>query len=212
MFNVNADFFRAAALFQSTEETRFYLAGVSIEPHPERGALLVATDGHRMLVVHDEDGQCSADRYIVRLDKSALTAAGKRGRAQAVPNRIIGELPSDPVRIEGAGGVLALCPNWNVDGTFPDWRRVAPQKAPELRSAWYNSRYLASFEKAAGLLRDGAQSITISGDGNGPALIRFAFVPFAFGVLMPMRGEGEATIPDFMALPAATPEPVAEAA
>lgn len=50
----NADLFRIAYSCVSTEETRYYLNGVHLEPHPCGGAFMVATDGHRLIVVHDE--------------------------------------------------------------------------------------------------------------------------------------------------------------
>lgn len=40
--------------FQSSEETRYYLTGVHIGPHPE-GAILVATDGHTLAAMLDRD-------------------------------------------------------------------------------------------------------------------------------------------------------------
>ena len=56
---VNADLFKLVHAAISKEETRYYLNGVFIEPHPVGGAVLVATDGHRMLVAHDEKGEVS---------------------------------------------------------------------------------------------------------------------------------------------------------
>lgn len=45
--------------FVSREETRYYLGGLAIEPHPTHGgAYVVATDGHRLGAVHDADAIC----------------------------------------------------------------------------------------------------------------------------------------------------------
>ena len=59
MITVNARLFKAASLFVSGEDTRNYIQGVCIEPHPE-GALLVATDGRRVVAILDRKG--SAER------------------------------------------------------------------------------------------------------------------------------------------------------
>ena len=70
--DVNAMLFKAARECQSSEETRYYLGGVYVQPHPERGALLVATDGHRLIAIHDETGICEKPaivRTIVRMRK-----------------------------------------------------------------------------------------------------------------------------------------------
>lgn len=45
--------------FVSREETRYYLGGLAIEPHPTHGgAYVVATDGHRLGAIHDADAIC----------------------------------------------------------------------------------------------------------------------------------------------------------
>lgn len=54
---VRAKHFAAAYVFASTEETRYYLNGVLVEPHPDGGVLLVATDGHRMVAIKDDEGE-----------------------------------------------------------------------------------------------------------------------------------------------------------
>lgn len=53
---VSADLFRRAWFALSTEETRYYLNGVFVEPCPEGGALLTATDGHCLLSFRDPRG------------------------------------------------------------------------------------------------------------------------------------------------------------
>ena len=54
---IKASYLRACAPFQSTENTRNYLCGVQLERHPKGGALVVATDGHVMLICHDKTGR-----------------------------------------------------------------------------------------------------------------------------------------------------------
>ncbi len=77
---VSADLFARAALCQSTEETCYYLKGVNIEPCAQGGALLVATDGNKMIVLRDKDaaidGKPAGDAkgWIVSADKDALKA------------------------------------------------------------------------------------------------------------------------------------------
>lgn len=53
-FDIDADLFLRVRRAQGIEEVRYYLTGVLIEPHPEKGAWLVATDGRAMLVGRDE--------------------------------------------------------------------------------------------------------------------------------------------------------------
>lgn len=71
---VSADLFRRAMMAQSVEETHYYLNGVRIEPCPEGGALLVATDGHRLLVFRDAHGHVQGGAATISLSKSMVKA------------------------------------------------------------------------------------------------------------------------------------------
>lgn len=62
----NPAFLAAASLFVSKEETRYYLNGVLIEPAPQGGVFLVATDGHRLVCFHDPEGMTDAPPYRPR--------------------------------------------------------------------------------------------------------------------------------------------------
>jgi hypothetical protein len=204
MFNVDANLFRACYLFTSTEETRYYRQGVSVEPHPEQGVVLAATDGHRALIAHDPDGTTDG-RYIVQFDKAAL-AACKRSKAEEMNRRVVSTSPADSVWVQQADGEqIHLAKRWNVDGTFPDWRRVLPNRAlaDTPKHSAFDARYIASFCDVATLLDDGRSrktgtAITIaSGDPLAPALVRFFSTDQVFGVLMPMRGSNP-VYPSFM--------------
>lgn len=72
-FRINADLFRAVSVAVSTEETRYYLNGVNVEQHPVKGVILTATDGHRLLCAHDENGETDG-AYIVPAGKDLIRA------------------------------------------------------------------------------------------------------------------------------------------
>jgi hypothetical protein len=214
-FNVNANLFRAVAMFQSTEKTRYYLAGVQIEPHPCGGVFLVATDGHRMLVVHDKTGVIDAGEHglIVSLDAAALKAC-KMDQREKNPRRVIGAAIGAPawvatVDYDNGAPMLDTAENvhmikdWHVDGTFPDWRRVLPRfdaDTPAPAFASYNLALLSSFADAGRILSDSKNppATAIRHNPEGPALLRFFGVEHAFGVIMPMRNDSPAVIPAFV--------------
>lgn len=56
---VDARAYAAVMLGQSTEETRYYLNGVYVEPNPAGGVTLVATDGHVLIAAHDKNGEAN---------------------------------------------------------------------------------------------------------------------------------------------------------
>lgn len=190
---VNANLLRIASMFVSTEETRYYLKGVLIQKHQLKGVNLVATDGHRMMVIWDENGTTDLDDVIVSLDKAALVAC----------KSVRGENLERLVRVEGDGIVtvysghetpvpVAMNHGAIIDGTFPHWQRVVPNMDRSAGSPTFNPKYLTEFCKAATELcssKDGA--ISISGTAGDPALLRFLGVDHAFGVLMPIRNGGE---------------------
>ncbi len=197
---VNANLFRIVAGFVSSEETRYYLQGVLIQRHPVKGVFLVATDGHRMMVAHDETGLTTLDDVIVKLDKNTLTAC-KSARNETADRALVVE-GDGTVRVQtGDENAIPVVTAYKaiVDGTYPDWQRVARPNIDTPSPAAFNGQYLADFGKAAKEL-SGSKSghLHITGVSDGPALLRFGGVDNAYGVLMPLRHKGETGLPAFM--------------
>lgn len=198
------NFFRAAAECQSTEEARYYLNGVHIAPHPEKGVVLTATDGHRLISLHDVTGKCAAPK-IVKIDPKAIDAKAYSALCRAMsgdaPRIVIGE---DGIVTVGTYRSLKSC---FIDGTFPDWARVivpvlAKAKEGKYCPASYRQNYVAAFGRIAKMLspdnNDRASIRIISFTESDPSLIRFGGIDHAFGVLMPMRASSSNEIPIWM--------------
>jgi len=201
--SVNANLFRVAATFISAEETRYYLRGVFIEPHQSgRGVYLIATDGHRLFVAHDETGTCEGSA-IVNLDKAALTACK--------PNRRDGDLLRTVTIADGNATIslddapVAAAFNVIIGGTFPDWRMVANPNTDNPSPATFNGRHLSDFANAARELTNRKDAgLRVVAVADGPSLIRFDGVDNAFGVLMPLRAkEPSCSVPFFLTAPSA---------
>lgn len=182
--------YRAASLFTSKEEPRAYLAGVYVQPHPAGGALLVGTDGHRMFVAHDVEGEVQKSAIVV-LERAALDEIRKSKAADVV------------VAVDNGGvasiGAYRGTESCIVAKEFPDWWKVPLSVLDLARRRFYgkpvfglasfNGEYLWSFAKAALCLRpDRPRSIrpVIFGECE-PALILYPEEPDVFGVLMPMK-------------------------
>ncbi|WP_159953196.1 hypothetical protein [Rhizobium sp. 18065] len=201
---VNADLFRIVAGFVSTEETRYYLKGVFIHAHPVAGVYMVATDGHRLMIAHDETGTTTLDGVIVALDKATLAATKCAARGENHPRSL---------EIHGHGEVRVLAGDPDerrpvaiqhraiVDGTFPDYRRVIPTPA-DAGAPWFNPAYLQDFAKAAqeiGKLRGQKDAaFRVTGASDMPALVQFLNASHIFGVLMPIRGPQDVTLPSWL--------------
>lgn len=202
----NADFYRIAFACASTEETRFYLRGVFVEPSESGGAILTATDGHRMICIHDEKAEFGAHEspLIIRLSPEALKLCKAKRGEERREIAIAGDVATIEIVTIGENGdhrqAIGLSPNCIVDGTFPDWRRVIPATIAKGNGDAldaYQGKYIAGFAdigdelaKVANHARGGVMQMRVNEDGpNRMAWIHWAAIPHAFGVLMPMRAD-----------------------
>lgn len=214
---VDARLFRFAGHCVSKEETRYYLQGVYIEPHPEKGALMVSTDGHRMVVAYDPDGDCD-ETAIVMLPKPALDLAKDHSKGA----KDVLELPAWEIDVKGKsaslvrdGNTIATYEDILIDGEFPNWRGVlpvAPASVP-VGLAGFNPVYLAGFGKLGdeiGKAIDRSPSIRLFSAGGAPeepALIRWDGIDDVFGILMPTKVDDRSVgFPEFMAPAAPRPK------
>lgn len=198
MIDVDAILFRAASEVQSNEETRYYLNGVYVHPHPESGVVLVATDGHRMLCCHDVTGKCDK-AAIVRVDPKALAAV----------KRTDTETPRLTVDTDGHAivGTYRSLKSAIIDGTFPAYDQVL---VPVLKNvvadktgpSFFKADYLAHFGKVSKIIDPqntyGSLQLFTYGE-HDPAIVRFGNIDNVFGIIMPVRSKKfENYIPIFM--------------
>lgn len=126
----------------STDETRLNLSGVSIE-RPEAGKLrLIATDGHRLSMI---------TRAVEGVTASAGVIIPRKGIAEI--SKVL-ETSQDPVRLALDGGV-AHAAQGNVElsmrlveGDFPDYNQVVPQKS-ERRMSLKAEDFLAALRRVS---------------------------------------------------------------
>ncbi|MBN49948.1 MAG: hypothetical protein CMN85_10435 [Spongiibacteraceae bacterium] len=161
---IQARHLAAAMVIAAKDDIRYYLNGVCIEPAPDGGILLVSTDGHRLLVIHDPDGFASEQFILPRnpdlirvCNKSSLPNGSQRdmkrvsrivvrgGLAYAVNNCFDLESPEfDPTTTNCAW------PFNPIDGRFADWRRVLAESDNEndegKKSFSVNPKYFGDFE------------------------------------------------------------------
>lgn len=206
---VDAKKFAAAALFRSKEETRYYLNGVYIEPHPDGGVIMVATNGHQMAVIHDESGEANAP-FICKASQQFYTACAKKpadvlkrpGQIHFVghvANLVCEGFDGDPSIIGDCHIEVEYAPD--IDGTYPDWRRVLPTidtqpTIPDLVGPYFgiNAEYVTDFAKALKILTGvkSAKIITMTVQDRGaPIAITSETCREFLGVLMPAREASE---------------------
>lgn len=64
------------AAFMAINDIRYYLNGFYVTPHPDKGVILAATDGHRLVAIYDEYGIADGS-FIFPISKGLLAAAKK---------------------------------------------------------------------------------------------------------------------------------------
>lgn len=120
---INPHLFAAVAKFKATSDIRYYLNGVYVEPIASGGVLIVATNGHALCAWKDANG--FAERPAILRTSPKLLAACADRKAES--------LHLDESRLtvtEKVGFELYVQPrreNWEIEGNFPDWKRVIPK-------------------------------------------------------------------------------------
>ncbi|MFC0633258.1 hypothetical protein [Brevundimonas balnearis] len=193
IIRIRARLFDAAATCASTDDFRPSLRGVYVQPHPEGGAVMLATDGYRFVVVRDETGVCAEPRIILA-DKALRRALRSVKGDQALTVTAEGHvLVADQPELTG----LTSAGDWiSWQRAFTPLLDLIKTKAPAAH-ATFNPHYLGSFGKVAERLNptayQGIRVIALS--DSDPALVLFPYIPDVFGVLMPMRGGNEQAFP-----------------
>lgn len=71
----------AASIFAAKTDVRYYLNGIYVEPVKGGGVNLVATDGHRMIIIHDKEGYASRG-FIIPNHKALYALCKKRPKVK----------------------------------------------------------------------------------------------------------------------------------
>jgi len=197
IFTVTPNQLKAALLFASKKDVRYYLNGVCLEATATH-TRMIATDGHRAIIInltHDADKAPPVDapvRYIVKREhvESAIKAFAKAQMLDIECNAL-------ECNINGIAGAL-------IDGRFPEYERIVPRKVSG-DPATYNTAYLNDMAKARALLGVAyADCVPVSQNGEGPALVKIT--DDALAVIMGVRGLPDMRAPEWFTGPV-TAEP-----
>jgi hypothetical protein len=177
---LSPDLLKAAVLFTSKEETRFYLKGVSIQV-TLANVKVASTDGHRLFVARVNQEE-NTDTFSIIIPSDTIATATKGVKYCHLE---LSKLSDTQWRL----GDTIFTP---IDGTFPDYSRIVPTTVSG-ETAQFNPEYVASLGKANKLLGGTAENVTIGYNGDKPALVTgFGFQSHnAIAVLMPLRSAAE---------------------
>jgi len=205
-FNVNATLFARVSLARSSEETRPYLRGVSIEPAPHGlpGVTITATDGNKLVSAYDAHGTTTGS-VIVNAPAHILKAC-KPWKDKTEPH-LIGD--NGTIVVTDTAGSEQIARGTTVDGTFPAWRRVVPQSVGTGTGAIFAPEILATLAKA--MISGKSGGLIIRGATDTDAHLVWGDDARMFGVAMPIRDPGtvRAVLPYWALIRPASPESVA---
>lgn len=212
---INTDIFAAASLFRGVKDIRYYLNGLYLETGAF-GARLVGCDGHQLAVAKLEG--CYPNATII-IPGSLVAAVKTKAKG---PQHVVLEFKegTQSYKKSGAdkGAFIARDITLTVgeisstakelDGKFPDYRRVVPDEA-DSTTAQFDPRFIYRIDKACSTL--GYKSFTgiaYNGDKSGLSVIDDNFVV----VTMPFRAEPRNTSPAWIQAAVSIQAPVRLAA
>ena len=206
--SINVKCLKAVAPFASREAVRYYLNGALITS----AGLIVATDGHKMAIIKPDIATGETRDFILPSETIRQILAVKPSNKH-LPLYVTLDADGKRAAIHHGcyAGSVDFQPIGSVDfreveGTFPDWRRVVPKESAftEPKQARFNAKYLAEFSSLGDSL-----AIKLNNDPTAPAVIQAKTVDYeAFAVLMPMRNDTPEHFPEWIAPPEQKPEPV----
>jgi DNA polymerase-3 subunit beta len=215
---VNPKYFAAMNVFRAERDVRYYLEGIFIEPHPEKGVILVATDGHTLGVIHDPDGWVAAPVIVGGISKKLISACASKGieHRMTVPKLLYisqhGAVVTGDKQVfdeVNPFGPLALHMSKIdiIDGKFPDYRKVIGlNREVSATFPCINSLYLARLHAVAKILvpsyKYGWGVEMISSGRDTTTLVRITSCELEqrfLAVLMPMRTDAPKNpLPDWL--------------
>ena len=203
---ISTDIFAAVSLFRGIEDIRYYLNGMYLETGAN-GARLVGCDGHQLAVAKLDGEYPEASIILPNSLVAAIKSKSKgpqvvtldfnHGNQKYLKN---GEFLPRDITLTFAEITTSAK---ELDGKFPDYRRVVPDKV-DGTTAQFDPRLINRIEKACSTL--GYKSFTgiaYNGDRSALSVIDENFVV----VTMPLRAEPKITSPAWVQESLCKPEP-----
>lgn len=186
---VDVNLVRRAIEFASTYDVRYYLNGVCIKPSKSGGVLVMASDGHTALVLHDPEGKADK-QYILPFNKNKHAKALSEKGAMNVA-----VCPKGGITVVGLHyETLFIHPGELIEGKYPDLC-AAMGKLDDFElgiKGAFSPVYLQRALDSAGKREAKRGAVAFYGHkAKGDSSVSLFTTPGGFGLLMPMRVEPE---------------------
>lgn len=224
-FRISPKALAAMRLLQSRDESRFAICGVHFEIHPDGKLILIATNGRYL-------GILNADAIVQGNVKELIEFTVDYPFVRYLPKpsgmefeKILVHYDGSKVHFHSEGQSVM---HDVIKGDFPKWRQCIPTTGFAPIAVSVNASYVTMFQKVASLLggKGASQQVILKGHANGARPDRpddpYPYSPYSvflgglggitfYGVIMPMRGDDDWQIPDWLKLPEIQPAPVPKA-
>ena len=174
---------------------RYYLDGILVEPHPQKGVYLVATNGHFMSVAYDDTGSATGPMIINPTAAAVKISSKTQGsRSEKVASKVV--ITGDRLTMMNLKDQeLYVQPGkCLIEAKYPDWRNILKDidKLVPGGDAFVRTDYIGKIGSEIveqwGHHRDGVRIMRREGDDprHAAQFIHFGSIPMV-GVIMPMR-------------------------
>lgn len=183
---------KAVSFSMAVKDIRYYLNGMLLQ-HNGQETRLVATDGHRLHagIVKHKGGKLLPSIVQAIIPDALVKTMLKAKAGKYVPKEIIITIEGDNIKADLFDDTSASAKA--IDGKFPDYSRVIPEKASG-DAAQFNPAYLADAEAGAQAwvdMKNFNPTFNHNGDSSG-----FLAVDGFVAVVMPRRANGGMDAPD----------------
>lgn len=184
---INLRYLRALLPLAADKDIRYYLKGVCIEFHPDK-TIYVAMNGAALGVLVDDAQSNAVDSMKAVIVPGEIVKQVKIGPIDVghLDHRAQSEHKRDYLLVNTGGGQILGFDA--IDGVFPDWKRVIPEKCSGVAGN-YDVDLLALFSKvnkALGATKEpGIFTLEQNGKTNA-ARVRLSEPQFT-GVIAPVR-------------------------
>jgi DNA polymerase-3 subunit beta len=185
---IDATELKAVRVFAANEDVRYYLKGVLVQA-TARETRIVATDGCilGMFDREQENEGITFEEFILPIDAIDTLKPDAKLLVRVV-------IDGDQYRVQQYDDrAFTFRP---VEGRFPDYRRVIPEKVSG-EAAQFNNTWLAKANKAQAIIAKGQSAHIWPGGPNDSALFGLYGAGRFIGVIMPRRfSEKAKPLPD----------------
>jgi len=198
---INAKYYAEAGAFTSKEESRYTLRAIRIEPHPQGGAVIVATDGHTLGLFYDADAICDESVQVEFKKEIARFCEPSTQKDKTAFIRLM-QIEDDLTIVETLNGAsydedpmsrIVRFFDVHAQGSFPDWRMVLPT-APSESHLDFNPDYLARGASGS----KSAPGISVWAEKpDAQAVVRSSREDF-IAIVMPMKGFTDSPYPAYV--------------